>query len=240
MQIIKKAVQMFTTLTLRIYGLNKTLTKQMLKYYLWRYEKIDSGALSYLGNRYYGEELHPKNIYAYHHDFFIENVDKRDIVLDLGCGTGLILSKVAEKCKKGIGVDYNDVNLEYAKSHCKRDNTEFYKGDITNMDAINKMVGDYTVVIVSQILEHLEDPVHLLKNLKCGKLLISVPSEESWIVQMKKDLRMPYFGDPDHKRLYTKEMLKEHLEEAGFRIYNMGYTSLGSIECVAVRRECCR
>lgn len=237
MQIVERAIQMFITLTLRIYGLNKTLTKQMLKYYLWRYEKIDERALSYLGNRYYGEDLHPKNIYAYHHDFFIENVDNDDIVLDLGCGTGLILSKVIEKCKKGIGIDYNDVNLEYAKSHCKRDNTEFYKGDITDIDAINGMVGDYTVVIVSQILEHLEDPVYLLKNLTCDKLLISVPSEENWIVQMKKDLGMPYFGDADHKRLYTMEMLKEQLEEAGVDNTYMGYTSLGSIECVAVRRN---
>ena len=235
MQIIKRAIQMFITLTLRIYGLNKTLTKQMLKYYLWRYEKIDERALSYLGNRYYGKNLHPKNIYAYHHDFFVENVDKNDIVLDLGCGTGLILSKVAGKCKKGIGVDYNDKNLGYARSHCKRDNIEFYKGDITNIDAVNKMVVDYTVIIVSQVLEHLVDPVGLLKGLKCDKLLISVPSEEKWIVQMRKDLGMPYFGDPDHKRLYTKEMLKEQLEEAGFEYIYMGYTSLGSIECVAIR-----
>jgi SAM-dependent methyltransferase len=207
----------------------------MLKYYLWRYEKIDERALSYLGTRYYGKDLHPKNIYAYHHDFFVENVTAEDIVIDLGCGTGLILSKVGQKCKKGIGIDYNDKNLEYARSHCKGDNIEFYKGDITNIDAINKMVGDYTVVIVSQILEHLEDPVHLLKNLKCDRLLISVPSEENWIVQMKKDLGMPYFGDSDHKRLYTKEMLKEHLEEAGFGYIYMGHTSLGSIECVARR-----
>lgn len=232
MQIVKRAIQMFITLTLRICGLNKTLTKQMLKYYLWRYEKIDERALSYLGERYYAEELHPKNIYAYHHDFFVENVDNDDIVLDLGCGTGLILSKVVENCKKGIGIDYNDVNLEYAKSHCERDNTEFYKGDITDIDAINKMVGDYTVAIVSQILEHLEDPVHLLKDLKCDKLLISVPSEENWIVQMKKDLGMPYFGDSDHKRLYTKEMLNEQLEEAGFG-YIYGVHEFG------VNRVCC-
>lgn len=214
--VLEKAIRSIFSLIFILYGKSRKLNRMMLKYYLWRYEKIDERALSYLGNRYYGEELHPKNIYAYHHDFFVENVDKGDIVLDLGCGTGLILSKVVEKCDKGIGIDYNDVNLEYAKSHCKRDNTEFYKGDITDIGAINKMVGDYTVVIVSQVLEHLDDPVHLLKNLKCDKLLISVPSEESWIVQMKKDLGMPYFGDSDHKRLYTKEMLKEHLEEAGF------------------------
>jgi hypothetical protein len=45
MQIIKRAIQMFITLTLRIYGLNKTLTKQMLKYYL-REDRLWSTFLS--------------------------------------------------------------------------------------------------------------------------------------------------------------------------------------------------
>lgn len=235
--ILEKAISSIFSILLILYGKSRKLNRLMLKYYIWRYEWIDERAFSYLGNQYYGKNLHPKNIYAYHHDFFVENVDTDDTVLDLGCGSGLILSKVVEKCDKGIGVDYNDVNLEFAKSHSTGGNIEFYKCDITNMETINKIVGDYTVVIVSQVLEHLIDPINLLKSLKSDKLLISVPSEENWVVQMKKDLGMPYFGDADHKRLYTMEMLKEQLEEAGFGYTYMGYTSLGSIECVAVRRN---
>ena len=90
---------------------------------------------------------------------------------------------------------------------------------------------------MSQILEHLKDPVKLLKRIKCNKIIIGVPSIEYWQKMIQKDLDMDYHTDKSHYREYTRKLLEEQLTEAGFKIEYMNFSNLQSINCIAKRKN---
>lgn len=58
---------------------------------------------------------------------------KKDIVLDLGTGTGTIAYAISPKVKSVIGVDYSDDMLQEAKRHNHIQNVNFIKADIRKM-----------------------------------------------------------------------------------------------------------
>lgn len=52
----------------------------------------------------------------------ILKLDKKDAVLDLCCGNGLITQRIAEHCQRVVGVDFSATLIERAKSFKARDN----------------------------------------------------------------------------------------------------------------------
>ena len=49
--------------------------------------------------------LHPKHRIINYHKFFVDNINSKDKVLDIGCGNGALTFEVAKKAKKVIGID---------------------------------------------------------------------------------------------------------------------------------------
>ena len=97
-------------------------------------------------------------------------------------------------------------------------NVNFIHGDINNQNDIN---ADY--VILSNILEHIENRTEFLKNIQkisnSKIFLIRVPNfERDWQIAMRKELGIYYFSDVDHKVEHTVDDLKKDLENAGFII----------------------
>ena len=45
----------------------------------------------------------------------MDNVDKDDVVLDVGCGNGALSYDVAKKVKKVVGIDLNEKNVDFTK-----------------------------------------------------------------------------------------------------------------------------
>lgn len=116
-------------------------------------------------------------------------------------------------------------------------NIEYLEHDILSLDyeKLKKEFG-YTIAIFSHILEHINDVPTLLNKVKADKILITVPSQENWFAQFLHYMGMPY-GDPSHKREYTREMLKTELTSASYRIDFMGFNSEGEIICKAGNKE---
>jgi SAM-dependent methyltransferase len=143
---------------------------------------------------------HPKNIFHFRSEFFVNNGKKSDVVLDLACGQGTILKNMAPAIGSGIGMDQNPRQLRLARQNCPG-NVEFLEGDIDG-----KLVADLIAarkvskVVLSHILEHLPDPVGLMKKLHGIELLICVPSQENWYRQLLKNLGLPFVSDPSHFR----------------------------------------
>ena len=97
-------------------------------------------------------------------------------------------------------------------------NVKFIYGDINNQKDIN---AEY--VILSNILEHIENRTKFLRNIQkisnSKIFLIRVPNfERDWQMALRKELGIYYFSDVDHKIEHTVDQLKTDMEKAGFTI----------------------
>lgn len=97
-------------------------------------------------------------------------IKKTNTVLDFGCGTGGILSRL--DCAKKIGIELNPPSVEEAKS----------KG--LNIHSDFKEIGTETIdiIISNHALEHVLQPTDILAEMKRvlkkdGRLVLVVPSE---------------------------------------------------------------
>ena len=161
--------------------------------------------------------IHPKHRIMNYHKFFEDNVKKNDYVLDIGCGNGALTYDVAKKVKKVIGIDINKNNISFAKKNYFRKNIEYIHGDALT-DLPNEK---FDVIILSNVLEHIEKRVEFLISLKklTSKFLLRVPMlNRSWIDLYKKELGMEYFLDKTHFVEYTFTSFKEELTKAGLYI----------------------
>jgi len=163
--------------------------------------------------------IHPKHRLMKYHDFFMSNVGPDDIVLDVGCGNGSVTYDVAKKVNSVVGIDIDENKIRDAKKNFLLDNIEYICGDIINWPFKQK----FDVIILSNVLEHIEDRIELLKKIKelGRKFLIRVPMiNRSWVVLYKKELGIEYKSDRTHRIEYTMGSFTGELEKAGLRISN--------------------
>lgn len=161
--------------------------------------------------------LHPKHRLMDYHKFFVENVDPEETVLDIGCGNGALSYDLSKKAKKVIGVDLNEKNIKLAKEKYLSQNIEYIIGDVTK----NLPNERFDAIVLSNILEHIEDRVEFLQKIKklAPKILIRVPMiNRDWITLYKKELGVEWRLDPTHYTEYTLKSLKEELQKAGLKI----------------------
>lgn len=109
---------------------------------------------------------------------FQNYIKPNDTVLDFGCGGGYLLEKV--NCKKKIGVEINKVAIKQAQEK------------FTVYSNLNKVQNNSIDVIISNhVLEHLENPLKTLKELRKklrkGGIIVFVFPQESDIEYHKHD-----------------------------------------------------
>ncbi|MDO8529800.1 MAG: class I SAM-dependent methyltransferase [bacterium] len=163
--------------------------------------------------------LHPKHRLIGYHAFFVNNVRPEDVVLDIGCGNGALTADVAKKAKRVVGIDFSEANIATAKRKYSAQNTEYICQDAVK----NLPAGTFDVIILSNVLEHIEDRAAFLRGLKnrASKFLIRVPMvNRDWITLYKKELGVEYRLDTTHFIEYTMESFQDELEKAGFAVYN--------------------
>ena len=151
------------------------LLKVILKIHSFTYRLT-----GFLSQKVEKDGLHPKHRIMNYHKFFVDNVSKKDVVLDIGCGNGALTYDVAKKAKRVVGIDSNKKNIEFAKAKYLRSNVEYIHGDALK-DLPNRL---FDVIILSNVLEHIDKRVDFLNFLKklASKFLIRVPMlNRSWI-----------------------------------------------------------
>jgi SAM-dependent methyltransferase len=82
-------------------------------------------------------------------------------VLDLGCGTGSLLS--ALKPSRGVGVDFSPAMIGKAKAAYP--NLEFVLGDIENPRTLASIEGEFDFIVLSDTIGSLEDIEETLRGL---------------------------------------------------------------------------
>lgn len=127
-----------------------------------------------------------------------------DSIIDIGCGTGILLNSLNLENKKVKGVDISSTGIKV----CKK---KMPKGSFEVMNIEKKVPKEtYDLGFCSEVLEHIEDDLKAMKNLRklCKTIIISVPSGK--------------YGKDDeiqgHYRRYSSKEMIEKLILAGFKI----------------------
>jgi len=99
-------------------------------------------------------------------------------VLDVGCGTGMLVRGIAAKgAVRVIGLDYADPAIQEAKSIPYPDNVGFFTGDIMGWTPPER----FDVIVSLGTMEHLDEPAKFLERLTTdflsddGIILIACP-----------------------------------------------------------------
>ncbi len=104
-----------------------------------------------------------KNSYFYNNDqsYMKFLVGKNAKVLELGCGTGHLLS--ALNPSHGVGVDLSSNMISIAKS--KHPELEFIQGDMEDESLISSLQGSFDFIILSDAIGYLDDCEKMFEQL---------------------------------------------------------------------------
>ncbi len=104
-------------------------------------------------------------------------------MLDVGCGTGIMITlPLASLGYRITGTDVDEASIETARRVNPYPNATFQRGDAGTHLAAGER---YDVVIASEVLEHLEDPLAFLRTLRGllapgGILILTTPNGYGW------------------------------------------------------------
>jgi SAM-dependent methyltransferase len=177
------------------------------------YRAISLAAIRYDGG------LHPKHRLTGYHDFFVAHVEPGERVLDVGCGVGALAADLVRvKDVLVTGVDLDGSAVAEARRRHRDPRLTFLEADARSVPA-----GRFDVVILSNVLEHLDARVDFLRAVVAQaeprRLLVRVPLfERDWRVPLKQELGVDFRLDPTHRLEYSLERLETEVAEAGLAV----------------------
>ena len=156
---------------------------------------------------------------------------KQNSCLELGCADGLMTAHLVKCFKKVVAIDGSEKFCDLTKNRIKSPNLEV----ICSLFEEFETEECYHTIIMAHILEHLDNPVMLMKRVKSwlknnGVILIDVPCADSIhrqaAVKMGLLKKVDELNDYDkklgHKRVYKWETLQKDIIKAGLKIVKMG------------------
>ena len=168
----------------------------------------------------YGVGLHTKHRHMRYHNFFVNRIQARERVLDIGCGIGAVAYDVAERAKAYVvGIDRNADKIALARQRYMHPRVGYRVGD-----ALQDLPSEhFDVVILSNVLEHSSDRLQFLERVQQAaspsRFLIRVPLfERDWRVPLKQELGVEWRLDATHETEYTLESFAEEMSAAGLSI----------------------
>lgn len=166
----------------------------------------------------FGKQDHPvRNLSA---TFLITHLNFSQDVLDLGCNSGDLTFLLSRKVKSITGIDYDESLIEEATRKYSQSGINFIKDDAITYIKTNNRIFD--VLILSHILEHLEDPgvfINLCRN-SSRYVYIEVPDFERtqlnvYREKVNSDL---LYSDADHIWEFDRQDLQKLIIENGLVI----------------------
>ena len=112
--------------------------------------------------------------------YILETLNKKNLnnttVLDIGCGGGLVSEGLSKIGATVTGIDFIKENIKVARMHAKKNNLKinYFVKDFEK----EKITSKYDVIIILEVLEHLENWEEFIKKIKLslnknGTLIIS-------------------------------------------------------------------
>ncbi len=150
-------------------------------------------------------------------------------LLDLGAAGGELGSAVRDHFARTIGFEYN---VDCVGQLCGR----FDSVVVADLERVKSLPKNVDAVVLADVLEHLRSPADALLLVRKslvddGRVFISVPNIANITVRLGLlfgvfEYRDRGILDHTHLRFYTKRTIRREVEGAGFRIIEMGGSSV--------------
>jgi len=155
-------------------------------------------------------------------------------ILDCGCGSAKILNFLQG--------DYIYTGIDVAPQIIYENTILFPRFNFLclNLERDNLSdLGKFDSIILSAVIEHLHNPILLLKKLythvhKETRLIISTPSPK-FLLLMRIGLKLKILSKEahsQHKKMYTKHEIEELLQKSGFKLKKYCKFLLGTNQLV--------
>jgi len=148
------------------------------------------------------------------------NPKKSDRILEIGCGSGVLLKELEKYKCSIIGIDVSKEAIEMAKK-----NTSISKLILSSTDKLDFDNNSFDKIICQHIVEHLNNFDIVLEELK------RILKNNGCLIIVTPNINYPdnnLFYDPDHKHIFSLFELKKILENHGF-IIDKSYTLMPRI-----------
>jgi 2-polyprenyl-3-methyl-5-hydroxy-6-metoxy-1,4-benzoquinol methylase len=145
-------------------------------------------------------------------------------ILDVGCGSGRLLSMLREHGAPAWELEGIDVG-EDAVRRCR---AKGFRAEATRIEAFEAADGAFDAVILMQILEHLDDPRGALARLSAllrpgGVLVLETPNVGGLDYRLFRGRYWGMYHFPRHWNLFSTTALTRLLEDAGFAVERADY-----------------
>ncbi|MDH5471996.1 MAG: class I SAM-dependent methyltransferase [Gammaproteobacteria bacterium] len=208
---------------------NKPTADDLAEYYTKKYYQNGQGEYDAAG-KYTDEEVlyfHNKIEQKYIASIEVcpDLLKSNKAFLDIGAGEGWALSYFSKKGWQCLGMDFSDYG-------CANNNpdqiTNLLLGDIySNLLSLCENQRKFDIVLIDNVLEHVIDPLQVLKNIRSlvaenGVLIIEVPNDFSVI--QNELFEKKYVADrywvayPDHLSYFNKQGLQSLVADAGWKV----------------------
>lgn len=143
-------------------------------------------------------------------DFFKDSLSARKLrVLEIGSGTGFLLSQIKK-------LDFDVIGIEPGK-HCLKAKEKYGVDVIHDFFPSKHIDTQFDIIVMTNVLEHIPKPSLFLNSLHTylkenGKLIISVPDEEPFITS--GDISTLFH---EHYSYFTKDTIDYALLAGGFK-----------------------
>jgi ubiquinone/menaquinone biosynthesis C-methylase UbiE len=153
----------------------------------------------------------------------LSNVSKKDTVLDVACGSGLVSCELAKIAHHIIGIDITPAMIEQAnllKQEKNLNNIKYEIGDVAHLSYVD---ASFSIVVTRYSFHHLVDPSSVLSEMKrvCmrkGRVVVidaTPASDKADMYNYVEKLR-----DPSHVKALTFAELQEMFKEIDLTIIN--------------------
>ena len=149
-------------------------------------------------------------------------------VLDVGCGGGILAESMAVAGAQAKGIDLSEKALKVADLHSLESGVQVQYEYISAEDLAKKEAGQYDVVTCMEMLEHVPDPLSIIKSCATlvkpgGKVFFSTLNRnpKSYlfaIIGAEYLLRILPKGTHDYKKFIKPSELNEFIREAGLEL----------------------
>jgi len=149
-------------------------------------------------------------------------------IIDIGCGFGILVAMGQQRGKDVIGLDTSESMIQGSREYLASQNIAPDKVQLTTAEELIAQGKTFDVIIMIDVLEHIEDPRRFLKLVEellnpGGRLILSVPAHQEFY-----DTRDEMLG---HYLRYDKETLLTDLAVTNLKLKDLHYWNfLGWIE----------
>lgn len=208
---------------------NKPTTQELQEYYAEKYYQEGKGSYEVEYNKeelsYFNAKLEQRWTALQR---YLSPVNGKARLLDVGCGEGYALAFFRQQGWSVKGFDFSSAGIESKNPRCL---DALVAGDIFALLKAEILAGEsYDVVWLQNVLEHVLDPLDLLKSLRAlvapgGLAVVTVPNDCS--ITQRAALASQHIDNafwvapPDHLTYFDHDSLVRTADETGWKCVEM-------------------